>query len=62
MDTNREIIAKLKELNEKLAQLILTTKETYQLLDEAIQKSQKGNKQKKSEISLLANSANQWLN
>jgi uncharacterized membrane protein YfbV (UPF0208 family) len=62
MESNREIIAKLKELNEKLAQLIITTKETYQMLDEAIEKAKKTKKENISETNLLADSANRWLN
>jgi hypothetical protein len=62
MDSNREIIAKLKELNEKLAQLIISTKETYKILDEAIRKSKIKNDKMPSETSLLAKSANKWLN
>lgn len=62
MESNREIIAKLKELNEKLAQLIITTKETYHMLDEAIKKAKKTKKENKSETNLLADSANRWLN
>jgi formiminotetrahydrofolate cyclodeaminase len=62
MDSNREIIAKLKELNEKLAQLIISTKETYKILGEAIKKSKMKNEDKPSETSLLAKSANKWLN
>ncbi|CAN5206261.1 hypothetical protein BH23BAC1_BH23BAC1_08020 [soil metagenome] len=62
MDRNQEIIARLKELNEKLAQLINTTKETYQILDEVIKKRKTIDKTEKSDTSSLANSANQWLN
>lgn len=62
MESNKEIIAKLKELNEKLAKLINSTKETYQMLDTAIQKSRKHPKEEVSETSLLAKSANRFLN
>jgi uncharacterized membrane protein YfbV (UPF0208 family) len=62
MESNQEIIAKLKELNEKLAQLINTTKETYKMLDDAIERSKKQKLEKKSETSVLADSANRWLN
>ncbi|MDQ3535551.1 MAG: hypothetical protein M3421_07990 [Bacteroidota bacterium] len=62
MDSNKEIIAKLKELNEKLAKLINSTKETYQMLDSAINKSKKQSKEEVSETSLLAKSANRFLN
>lgn len=65
MESNKEIIAKLKELNEKLAHLISSTKETYQMLDAAIQKGKnitKSSKEKISETSLLAKSANKFLN
>ncbi len=62
MNSNKEIIAKLKELNEKLAKLIDSTKETYQMLDSAIQKSKKITDDEVSETSLLAKSANRFLN
>ncbi len=62
MNSNKEIIAKLKELNEKLAKLINSTKETYQMLDSAIQKSKKITEDEVSETNLLAKSANRFLN
>lgn len=62
MDSNKEIIAKLKELNEKLAKLINSTKETYQMLDSAIQKGKKNPTEETTETSLLAKSANRYLN
>ncbi|MDQ3395781.1 MAG: hypothetical protein M3512_16975 [Bacteroidota bacterium] len=62
MDPNKEIIAKLKELNEKLAKLITSTKETYKMLDSAIKKTNRSPKEEVSETSLLAKSANRFLN
>lgn len=58
METNKDLISKLQELNNKLLNLIKATRETYNILDSSLESK----KAKLSEITLLAQAANRNLN
>ena len=58
MESNKDLILKLQELNNKLLHLIKTTRETYNIMDNALENK----KEKIAEITLLAQSANKHLN